>query len=213
VALFVGVVALLVSVSPALAQTAAGGAGFSVVLKPDGTVWTFGQNTHGQIGDNSTTTPRKTPYQVAGLIDIVAVAAGANHVLALKSDGNLYAWGHNQYGQLGIGNTTTPQKLPVAVLLTGVVAIAAGQYHSVALTSMGDFYTWGKNDFGQLANGTHGASLFSSTPLYIMAGGAGVGAGLSHTLFVKADGTVHAAGDNFSGQLGNGSTTDSDVPV
>ena len=176
-------------------------------------MWTFGQNNHGQIGDGLTTTPRKTPYQVAGLSDIVAVAAGGHHVLALRDDGTLYAWGHNQYGQLGIRTTVTPQRTPVMVLITDVVAIAAGQYHSVALKSNGDIYTWGRNDLGQLADGNHGASLISSTPLYIMTGGAAVGAGLSHTLIVKTDGTVWGAGENGDGQLGNASTIDSDEPV
>jgi alpha-tubulin suppressor-like RCC1 family protein len=83
-------VALLAPVTAAVAQTAAGGAGFTIVVKSDGSVWTFGQNNQGQLGDNTTTT-RRTPLQVSGLSDIVAVAAGAYHALALESDGTLWA--------------------------------------------------------------------------------------------------------------------------
>ena len=85
--LFAGL--LLLGASTAWAQTAAGGAGHTVILKSDGTVWTFGENGSGQLGDN-TTTDRKSPIQVSGLSDIVAVAAGANHSMAITSTGNLY---------------------------------------------------------------------------------------------------------------------------
>jgi alpha-tubulin suppressor-like RCC1 family protein len=83
-----------VSTLPVEAQTMAGGSGHSVIVKPDGTVWTVGLNNNGQLADNTLTT-RKTPIQVSGLANIVAVAAGAFHTLAVDSSGSLWAWGDN----------------------------------------------------------------------------------------------------------------------
>src|SRR5688572_5726237 len=85
--------------APLAAQTIAGGDGHTVIVKPDRTVWTFGANNNGQLGDN-TTTPRRTPTPVDGLGDVVAVAAGSDHTLALTSDGLVWAWGDNVFGQL-----------------------------------------------------------------------------------------------------------------
>jgi alpha-tubulin suppressor-like RCC1 family protein len=83
--------AALLSVGvPAFAQTAAGGANHTVILKSDGTVWTVGVNTSGQIGDNGTTTRKSPPYQVPGLTGIVAVASGGYHTMAITSTGDLY---------------------------------------------------------------------------------------------------------------------------
>jgi alpha-tubulin suppressor-like RCC1 family protein len=132
----------------AQAQTAAGGLNHTVILKSDGTVWTVGANTYGQLGDNSTTTA-KSPIQVPSLTGVSAVAAGANHTLAITSTGALYVWGLNTSGQVGDASTTSPRKTPVQSNLTNVVAIAAGESHSVALTSNGNAYTWGKNDVGR----------------------------------------------------------------
>ena len=93
------------------AQSIAAGASHTVVLKPDGTVSTFGLNDNGQLGDNSQTT-RKTPVEVTGLTDVIAVAAGAYHSLALTSGGTVYAWGDNAHNQLGDG-TSADKSTPV----------------------------------------------------------------------------------------------------
>lgn len=201
--LLFGLAGLAVAV-PVAAQTLAGGAAHSVVLKSDGTVWTFGLNNQGQIGDNTLTT-RSTPVQVTALsgVTVVAVAAGAYHTLALTSTGTLYVWGDNAYGQVGDASTTD-RKLPVQSSLTNVVAIAAGEYHSVALTSAGAAYTWGRNTNGQLSTGN---TTNATSPTQVLTGVSAVGAGFDHTLFVKTDGTVWAAGLNSSGQLGDASTT------
>ena len=133
---------------PAAAQTLAGGETHTLILKPDGTVWSMGLNNVGQLGD-STNTQRSTPVQVSGLSDIVAIAAGGYHSMAITSTGNLYLWGYNSSGQLGTGNTTTTN-YPVQSSLTNVVAIAAGRDHSLALQSDGDIYSFGLNTNGCL---------------------------------------------------------------
>ena len=130
------------------------GANHSLALKNDGTVWAWGLNTNGQLGDNSYF-QRNLPVQVAGnLSNVKAITAGGAHSLALKNDGTVWAWGSNGNGQLGTGNNTT-SNIPVAVLnLSGVNHIGAGDDHSLALKTDGTFKSWGLNFFRQLGDGT-----------------------------------------------------------
>jgi len=184
---------------PLFAQsTVAAGGAFTLVVKSDGTLWAFGLNNNGQIGDNSTTT-RKSPQQVAGLSNIQAVAAGGVHAMAQTTSGGLYVWGDNLYSQVGDG-TTTDRKTAVLLSLSNVTAIAAGEFHSLALTSSGDLYAWGRNNFGQIGNGT---TTNVTAPTVVLTGVVAIGAGRNHSLAVKSDGTAWAWGVNGSGQLGN----------
>lgn len=198
----VGAVGLSLGVpAPAHAQTLAGGEAHSVVLKPDGTVWTFGSNTCGQLGDG-TTTPQKTPVQVTGLSDVVTIASGFNHSMAITSTGELYLWGLNANGQIGDGSTTD-RTTPVQSSLTNVVAIAAGHSHSLALRSNGDIYSWGRNDFGQLGTG----NTTQQTAPTLVGTGVAIAAGGYHSIFVQFNGTVYTTGRNNYGQLGDSTTT------
>ncbi len=134
-----------------VAASIAAGYQHTLVVKADGTVWAFGDNGSGQLGDGTQAT-RRVPQVVSGLTNIVAVAAGPGHSLALTSGGTVYAWGNNTNGSVGDG-TTTLRKAPVALSLTSVVAIAAGDYHSLALRSNGDVYVWGRNTLAKSAMG------------------------------------------------------------
>jgi alpha-tubulin suppressor-like RCC1 family protein len=196
-ALFLGIAA-----PSAAAAVAAGSAHTLVIRTTDQTVWAWGNNSDGQLGDNSTT-QRKTPVQVSGPSGVVAIAAGASHSLALTSAGVLWAWGDNYYGQLGNGNNTD-QKLPVQVM-TGVTQIAAGDYHSIALKADGTLWTWGANADGQLGDGgtTNRNTPYSGTGLGSVNT---IAAGGSHSLVVLTAGTMKAWGKNSNGQLGDGST-------
>jgi alpha-tubulin suppressor-like RCC1 family protein len=195
----------------AQAGTVAGGVSHTLVVKTtDSTVWAWGLNSDGQLGDN-TVTQRKTPIQVTSLSGVVAVAAGAKHSLALKSDGSLWAWGDNVNGQVGNG-TTTDQKLPVQVL-TGVSVVAAGDYHTIALKLDGTVWTWGLNGNGQLGDGgtTSRSSPAQVTGLGLVSAIAGGG---NHTVVVlQAGGAMKAWGRNANGQLGDGTTTQAPNPV
>jgi alpha-tubulin suppressor-like RCC1 family protein len=210
-AVFFAGVAAFGSVPGAQAGTVAAGASHTLVVKTtDSTVWAWGLNSDGQLGDN-TTTQRKTPVQVTSLSSVVAVAAGAKHSLALESDGTLWAWGDNQYGEVGNG-TTTDQKLPVQVL-AGVAVIAAGDYHSIALKSDGTVWTWGLNGNGQLGDGgtTNRSSPAQVTGLGLVSAVAGGG---NHTVVVlQAGGAMKAWGKNSNGQLGDGTTAQATNPV
>ena len=139
-----------------------------------------------------------------------SLATGGFHTVAVKTDGTVWDWGDNQYGELG-NNSTTNSLVPVQVSgLSGIASVAAGEYHSVALKSDGTVWTWGYNSKGQLGDHTTTNKL---VPEQVFSGAVAIAAGADHTLAVKADGTVWAWGDNFYGELGNNSTTNSSVPV
>jgi alpha-tubulin suppressor-like RCC1 family protein len=183
------------------------GAAYNMALKSDGTVWAWGWNTNGQLGDGTVGIERHTPTQVVGLTNVIAIAATVTgwHSLAVKADGTVWAWGRNDRGQLGDG-TTTDRHSPVQVSgLAGIRAVAAGSFHSVALKADGTVWAWGDNGHGQLGDGT---LLERDTPVQVpsFAGVAVVTTGMTHTVVLKSDGTAWSWGGNgLSGQLGDGS--------
>jgi alpha-tubulin suppressor-like RCC1 family protein len=201
----------------------------SLALGTDGTVWSWGSNSFGQLGNGialgGTGYGTAVPVQVKDttgtsiLSNIVAVATGDSHALALQNDGTLWAWGNNGNGRLGDGTTTSFQVLPVQVSGfgpgSGVVAISAGIVHNLALKSDGSVWAWGFNGSGQLGDGT---TTQRPTPVQVSGLGAGSGvvaiaAGTNFSFALKADGTVWAWGANFGGQLGDGTFTQRVTPV
>ncbi len=190
------------------------GASHTLAVRGSGsnsTVWSWGLNTNGQLGDNSTTI-RRLPVQVPGLAAIAKVAAGASHSLALTNNGTLRTWGLNTSGQLGNGNTTQ-SLLPLSLASpTGITAIAAGDNHSLALKSDGTIWVWGLNANGQLGDGLT-ANRTSAFQLTSLSNATAVAAGNSHSLALKSDGTVWAWGLNTNGRLGDNSTTQRLAPV
>ncbi len=203
-----------VKVSNLTAATAvAAGDNHALALKSDGTVRSWGSNTWGQLG-NGTTTPSTVPVQVLNLTSITAVKAGCCHSLALKSDGTVWAWGKAFLGNGATTNSSVPVQVKVSSTknLTGVTAIAAGRGHSVALKSDGTVWAWGDNGNGQLGNGTTTNATFA-VKVNNLTGVTAIAAGEEDSLALKSNGTVWAWGKNNVGQLGNGTTTDSSVPV
>ena len=190
-------------------RTAAGNA-HTVALKNDGTVWAWGNNSNGQLG-NGTMTSTSVPVQISGLTAVI-LAAGTAHTVALKSDGTVWAWGTNSSGQLGNG-TITQSLVPLQVGgIANVIALAAGNAYTVAVKNDGTVWAWGDNSSGQLGNGT---IIRSPVPVQVsgMSNVIAVAAGTAHTVALKNDGTVWTWGDNTYGQLGNGSITQSLVPL
>ena len=188
-------------------------ASHNVALKSDNTVWTWGDNGNGQLGDG-TNNPKGSPALVSGLTgEMTAVSAGYNHTLALKSDGTVWAWGNNNYGQLG-NNSTTSSLTPIQVTgLTGVSAVSAGSQFSLALKSDGSVWAWGANTVGQLGDGS---TTRRNTPVQVSGLNSGViaiSAGNGHSLALKTGGAVVAWGSNGNGKLGDGTSVDSNVPV
>ena len=177
-----------------------GGGYHTVARKTDGTVWAWGANVGGELG-NGTTTQSSTPVQV-GLANIVEISAGAMYSLARGADGSVWAWGQGGYGQIGDGvheNRPTPIRL---FELNGVSRLAAGFLHSAALREDGGLFVWGHNANGQLGDGT---TTMATRPFRLpgVADLSAVAVGLYHTVALKRDGTVMTWGDDSQGQLGH----------
>lgn len=189
-----------------------GGCSHGLALRQDGTVWTWGDNSHGQLGNGTAGgSAGATPAQVGGLSEVKAIAAGCYHSLALKEDGTVWAWGENSEGQLGDG-TDEDRNAPVPVgNLNGVKAIAAGGYHSLAAKVDGTVWAWGNNTFGQLGDGSNDQS-FTPTQVQVrvllnlkpLTNVRSIAAGDVFSMALKEDGTVLSWGENFYGQLGDG---------
>src|SRR5262249_46583035 len=191
----------------------AGGNQHSLALTGDGTVWAWGSGSNGQLGNNTRGVNKTTPIQVPGLANIIGIAAGWNHSVALRSDGTVWAWGSGQYGQLGNGQPID-MAIPVPVLgLNNVTSIAAGFVHTLALKSDGTVWAWGYNSSGQLGDNS---TLNSAVPVQVLnlSGVAEIAAGYVHNVALTSDARVWAWGDNTRGQLGNGSIVAySNIPV
>jgi alpha-tubulin suppressor-like RCC1 family protein len=211
----------------------AAGHDFSLAVRSDGSAWAWGNGTHGELGTGTTALSAcagkdpynssatslpcaRTPVQVPGITGVFAIAARGRHTLALRNDGSVWAWGSNQYGQMG--DATTSNRLsPYAVPgMASVTQVAAGFSHSVVLKSDGTLWVWGLNNSGQMgvtstqncatSSGALGAPCARSPVQDASHSGATlVVAGGAHTITVRPDGTLVAYGLNASGQLGYGS--------
>jgi alpha-tubulin suppressor-like RCC1 family protein len=141
------------SVSPIKVDTnvwtsVACGGSHTVAVKYDGTLWGWGLNGYGQVGDG-TTTDRTAPVQIGTDTNWASVSCGENHTIAVKTTGTLWAWGYNNVGQLGDG-TTTNRTAPVQIGSdTNWSKIAAGPRHNMAIKTTGTLYAWGQNGGGQ----------------------------------------------------------------
>ncbi|HVU08516.1 MAG TPA: RCC1 repeat- and reductase domain-containing protein [Verrucomicrobiae bacterium] len=188
----------------------AAGYGHSLFLKSDGSLWGMGNNQLGQLGDG-TTNNASVPEQIVSS-GVVAIAAGGYHSLFLKSDGSLWAMGYNAVGQLGDG-TTNDASVPEQIISSDVIAIAGGTYHSLFLKSNGSLWSMGDDVYGELGDGLNGLNVFTNVPEQIISSGVvAVAAGAYHSLFLKNDGSLWAAGNNQYGELGDGFSVDINEP-
>lgn len=192
---------------------AAGGELHSEIVTGRGEVWGWGNDLYGQLGDGKPigryAVDLKT--RAGGLAEVVEVAAGSNHSLAIRKDGSVWGWGDNSLGQLGDG-TRTSRLEPVQIPgLEKTQAVAGGYVHSLALDGRGGLWSWGSNLYGQLGTSEVAESLQPrrvALPRPVVA----IAAGWFFSLAVDDIGQVWAWGRNSRGQLGSGSTTDSARP-
>jgi len=190
------------------------GLGYTCAVTLAGAVKCWGDNTYGQLG-NGTTTSSAVPVGVVGLgSGVVAVSAGEFHSCAVTSAGAVKCWGHNAFGEVGDG-TTAQSVAPVGVvgLGSGVVAVSAGEFHSCAVTLAGAVKCWGFNAVGELGDGTTAQSVAPVGVVGLGSGVVAVSASGFHSCAVTAGGSVRCWGRNPNGELGDGTTIDSAVPV
>ncbi len=173
----------------------------SCVVKEDATVWCWGSNFGGALGNSSLTARESAvPVQVTGITDAVKVSTGLGGSCAIRGNGHAYCWGANDVGQLGnpgvgSGGSVTPVEVSG---LTGVVDISIGYYTACAVTGSGALYCWG---------------MGSATPAQVATGARSVSAGVGHYCAVFDDDTVECGGLNFSGALGNGTKSEDPTPL
>lgn len=183
----------------------------SMALKADGTVYAWGSNIYGGLG-NASTVNTNVPGQVLLLSNVVAISAGGWHSVALKGDGTVWTWGWNTDGQLGDGTTVDKSIATQVPGLSGITAISAGTYHVLALKNDGTVWAWGDNISGQVGNGT---TTDQTTPIQVtgLTDVVAISAGRFFSMAIKNDGTVWTWGENLYGQLGDGTTTNRTTPV
>jgi len=177
--------------------TVAAGASHTLAVKGDGTLWGWGSNESGQLGDNSGMVSRPRPVQIAGVDGVAGVAAGDRHTVVLKKDGTVFAFGGGIMGQLGTGSTGK-QAVPTQVVgVTDVAAVACGLRYTVVLKKDGTVWSWGENFQGQLGDGTF---EHRSEPVQVkdVRDVIAIAAGEDHTVALKKDGTVWGWGTLFN---------------
>ena len=194
------------------------GNNFTVIVKMDGTVYTCGNNAWGKLGHGDTSS-RNYFQQISGFTNVNSASAGYEHVIYLKNDGNVYITGRGEFGQLG-QNYPYEQRTPALLTsLTSVAAISCGSDYSVFLKTNGTVYTCGYSGWGRLA--VENNSSFITVPTQVVGGEQGgqfltnitkIAAGSSSTLFLTSSGNVYGIGENGSGRLGIGSSTNYAFP-
>jgi alpha-tubulin suppressor-like RCC1 family protein len=178
----------------------AAGSGYALALRSDGTVWAWGLNANGQLGDG-TKTDHLTPEQVPGLSGITQVAADAYESFAVRSDGTVLDWGYGYLGDgTGIRSVTGPQPVPG---LGGVRQVASGEWnagHTLALRFDGTVMAWGENESGEVGDGTTSARL---SPVQLpLSSVTQVAADQTESAAVRSDGTLLTWGEGTYGELG-----------
>ncbi|ALD19998.1 hypothetical protein AM218_00605 [Hymenobacter sp. DG25A] len=183
----------------------------SLLVQTDGSLWAWGNNAYGQLG-NGTTTDQATPVRIDSGTKWKSAEAGQYYTLAIRQDGTLWAWGKNSAGQLGDG-TTTNRTTPVQIAAgTKWISVSAGTGHTLAIRQDGTLWAWGDNWYGALGDGT---TTPRPAPVQLLPGTTWqcVSAGDYHSAAIRADGSVWTWGNNTAGALGDGSTTQRRTPT
>jgi alpha-tubulin suppressor-like RCC1 family protein len=188
------------------------GIGTGAAIRPNGTLWVWGRNDYGQSGlSEATTVVRSSPIQVGTLTDWSNVACSKENgsMVAIKTDGSLFTWGNNTYGQLAKIDIVS-RSSPVQIGANTWSSISAGNFHVVAVQTNGSLWAWGRNDWGQLGDGT---IINRSSPVQISGTWLSATTGYDHTIAIKSDGTLWTWGRNDKGQLGQGDILSRSVPI
>jgi alpha-tubulin suppressor-like RCC1 family protein len=189
------------------------GTGHTAAIKTDGTLWTWGYNQYGQLGNNDTLS-RNAPFTTAGGgTDWKQVSCLGLQTAAIKTDGTLWTWGRNANGEIGDG--TQSSRLSPVTTIGGQgnwKQVSCGYFHMAAIKTDGTLWVWGRGNYGQLGNSTQDRS----SPITTVAGGTNwknVFCGRTYTAAIKTDGTLWTWGSQSAGQLGTNNTSSYSSPV
>jgi alpha-tubulin suppressor-like RCC1 family protein len=191
------------------------GGDFTYVKGNDQSLWSWGDNSFGQLGLGNTT-PVSVPTQVTAVgTNVLSVAPGGGHTCALMADNTVWCWGDNKYGQLGLGDLN-PRSTPTPIdpnMLSNVASVYTGGFHTCATKQDSTLWCWGDNRYGQLGMGD---TTQRTTPKQVAILGSSVAnayAGGAHTCAVMNNGAIYCWGANQYGQLGVRNPSSTSTPV
>ena len=189
------------------------GGGHSAAVKTDGSLWMWGSNSSGELGDGT----KEDKYKPVKVMDNVKTAfLGEDKSSAIKADGSLWIWGYDAYRTLGMleaGEGASSRSYEPVKIMDNVKTVSWGTEGGAVIKMDGSLYTWGYSDYGQLGNDTGGTGIYSYEPIKIMEGVSAVSQGMHHCLAVKENGSLWAWGRNDHGQVGNNTTENSSIPI
>jgi alpha-tubulin suppressor-like RCC1 family protein len=190
---------------------------YSCGIKVDGTLWCWGTDGSGQLGNGAATDFQDSPVQEStAATDWIQVSAGETHACAVKANGTLWCWGSDSTGQLGNGATTGNQQSPVqeSTSATNWASVDAGSEFTCAIKTTGTLWCWGDDTWGQIGNGaTTGTQVSPVQEVTAATNWATVATGSDHTCSRKTTGAIYCWGRGFEGQIGDAGNSNRDTPV
>jgi len=186
----------------------------SAAVKTSGELWSWGYNSNCQLGDNTGTDRCSPVREISSSTDWCSVCAGGYHTLAIKTSGQIWAWGQGGSGKLGTGNNNN-RSSPVREFCSAIdwCQVTTAGIHSAAVKTSGQIWVWGYNSQGRLGDGTTVGKCSPVREICSATDWCGVVTSAAHTVAIKTSGEVWAWGRNTNGRLGDGTTVDSCSPI